>query len=122
VMIAGGIGITPMLSMLRYMADTGDQRKTILIWSNQSKGHIIFADEFKALETRLPGLHVSHVLTDTPQSKLLDRTELEKMLAGTSRNAPIFLCGPPQMMTDIKKSLLAIGFPRRLIFTERFSL
>ena len=122
VMIAGGIGITPMLSMLRYMADTGDQRKITLIWSNRTREYIIFPDAFKDLESRLPGLEITHVLTDTPPSKQLDRMELEKMLARTRRDAPVFLCGPPQMMTDIKKALLAIGFPRRLIFTERFSL
>ncbi|MFP4533416.1 MAG: ferric reductase-like transmembrane domain-containing protein [Desulfobacterales bacterium] len=122
VMIAGGIGITPMLSMLRYMADTGDQRKMTLIWSNRSKDHIIFADEFKAFETRLSGLKGTHVLTDTPPSNQLDRPQLEKMLADAGRNAPVFLCGPPQMMTHIKKALFALGFPRRLIFTERFSL
>lgn len=81
--------------MLRHMADTGDQRKITLIWSNRTREHIIFPDAFKDLESRLPGLHVSHVLTDTPPSNQLDRTELEKMLAQTRRDAPVFLCGPP---------------------------
>ncbi len=39
-MIAGGIGITPMLSMLRYMADVDDPRQILLIWSNKTKEHI----------------------------------------------------------------------------------
>lgn len=122
VMIAGGIGITPMLSMLRCMADTSEQRKITLVWSNRTREHIVLSDEFLEIETRLSGLHILHVLSDALGSKPLDRPQLEKILAQTSREAPIFLCGPPQMMTDIKKILLNLGFSRRLIFTERFSL
>ena len=63
IFIAGGIGITPVLSMLRYMADTADNRKTLLIWSNQTRAHIVYPDEFETLENTLENLNVIHVLT-----------------------------------------------------------
>ena len=122
VMIAGGIGITPMLAMLRFMADTFDERKITLVWSNRTTEHIILPDEFADLEYRLPGLRIIQLLTDTPESKQLDQAGLQEILANTSRNAPVFLCGPPQMMRDIKNALATLGFPKKMIFTERFSL
>jgi predicted ferric reductase len=126
IMIAGGIGITPMLSMLRFLADTGDQRNVTLVWSNRTREHIVFSDEFALLGKSLPGLRVIHVLTEDPASNeekgRLDQARLEKLLSGCSRQSAIFVCGPPQMMKDICKALVRIGFSRRWIFTERFSL
>ncbi|MFZ2632456.1 MAG: ferredoxin reductase family protein [Desulfosalsimonadaceae bacterium] len=127
IMIAGGIGITPMLSMLRYMADKGDPRKITLIWSNRTREHIIFPDEFKALESRLRGLAVTYVITEAqdagPESGRLDQSALQRLLSGSGRrSAMVFVCGPPQMMFDITKALVRMGFLRRSIFTERFSL
>lgn len=126
IMISGGIGITPMLSMLRYMADTGDQRQVTLIWSNKTRDHIIFREEFKKLEARMPGLRIIHVLTREPEhtdeKSRLDQSGLEQLLVHCSRDAGVFVCGPPRMMKDVSKALVGIGYPRRSVNTERFSL
>ena len=58
IMIAGGIGITPMLSMLRHMAHVGDTRFVTLIWSNRSKKDLVFSAELEEFENKLPGLTV----------------------------------------------------------------
>jgi ferredoxin-NADP reductase len=60
IMIAGGIGITPMLSMLRFMADQRDPRPVTLIWANRSPERVVYADEMDDLSDRLAGLrHIS---------------------------------------------------------------
>jgi predicted ferric reductase len=126
IMIAGGIGITPMLSMLRYMADTGDARKTTLVWSNRTREHMVFPDEFEQLEKNMPDLQVIHVITDdasnNKEKTRLDQAGLERLLSDCSRQSAVFVCGPPQMMTDICRALVRTGFSKRWIFTERFSL
>ena len=126
IMIAGGIGITPMLSMLRYMADRQDPRKITLIWSNKTRKHIILPHEFQGLKAQLKRLCILHVLTRDPEFEgekgRLDRFRLKRLIADCSHSAAIFVCGPDQMMKDIFKSLVALGFSKRMIFMEQFSL
>ena len=124
VMIAGGIGITPMLSMLRFMADHSDPRPVTLVWSNRSPAHVVFSDEMDDLAAKLTGLRripiFTQSTTDNRQTGRLNRQYLETILDGCSRQSSIFLCGPPKMMKQLKTDLKALGFPARSIFTETF--
>jgi predicted ferric reductase len=124
IMIAGGIGITPMLSMLRFMADRSDPRPITLIWSNRSNAHVVFADEMDVLAAKLTGLRRIPIFTrntgNGKRSGRLDRRSLELLLDGCSRGSAVFICGPPRMMTQVKTDLNTLGFPARSIFTEVF--
>jgi predicted ferric reductase len=124
IMIAGGIGITPMLSMLRFMADDGDPRPITLIWSNRSRQHAVFDDEMDDLAAKLTGLRRIPIFTIRSQTEKasgrINRKLLEKSLMGCSRGSAIFLCGPPQMMKRVKTDLKILGFPARAIYTEAF--
>jgi predicted ferric reductase len=126
IMIAGGIGITPMLSMLRYMAGHNDQRKITLIWSNKTQKHIILPHEFQNLQAQLIGLRIFHVLTRDPEftgkKERLDRQKLKRLISDCGISSAIFVCGPNQMMKDVHHSLVSLGFSKRMIFMERFSL
>jgi len=126
IMIAGGIGITPFWCMLRYMADHRDQRKITLIWSNRSRQHIIRSHEFQNLADHLKGLRIVHVLTRNPdfmgETGRLDRSKLQRLLAGCSTASAVFVCGPDQMMKEIRHALVSLGFAKRMIYMERFYL
>jgi predicted ferric reductase len=126
IMIAGGIGITPMLSMLRYMADCNDQHKITLIWSNQTRRHIVFPHEFQNLEAQLKGLRIFHVLTRdlefSGEKGRLDRPKLKRLISDCSRSSAIFVCGPDQMMKEMYTCMVSLGFSKRKLFMERFSL
>ena len=126
IMIAGGIGITPMLSMLRYMADRDDPRKITLIWSNQSPAHIALPHVFEKLAVQLKGLRIVHVITQAPEYEgeqgRLDRSMLKRLLSDCSRTASVFVCGPDQMMKAVRSFLVTLGFERQKVFMERFSL
>ena len=65
VLIAGGVGITPMMSMIRTLADRGDKRPVILIYGSKDWESITFRDELDALAARLD-LKVIHVLAKPP--------------------------------------------------------
>jgi predicted ferric reductase len=126
VMIAGGVGITPMLSMLRYMGDMGETRKVTLVWSNKTEADILCRDELETIKDKLPGFTCSHVLTRQKDyrgpSGRLDDPLLRDLLSECSHDAPVFLCGPPAMMRDVRNVLRRIGFAGRRIYTERFSI
>ncbi|NIO05271.1 MAG: hypothetical protein GTN74_11870, partial [Proteobacteria bacterium] len=126
IMIAGGVGITPMLSMLRYMSDRGDTRKVTLVWSNKTEADILHRDELESIEGKLEGLTVHHVLTRqkdyTGPSGRLDKNMLSDLLSACSQEACVFVCGPPPMMDTVCKALKQIGFSSRRIHTERFSI
>jgi predicted ferric reductase len=126
IMIAGGIGITPMLSMLRYMADVEYRRTVKLIWSNKSGRDVFCGQELDAMRHKMDGLTVHHVLTGQPDyaglKGRLDAAMLGRLLKNCSRSSRIFLCGPPAMMSSVAKNLQQLGFKAGRISTERFSL
>jgi predicted ferric reductase len=124
IMIAGGIGITPMLSMLRFMVDHGDSRSVTLIWSNRSKANTVFSDEMDALSAKLTGLRMIPIFTRSEAGEKrtgrLDQKSLENLLRSCRRDAAVFLCGPPQMMRQVKSDLKSLGFSARSIYSEAF--
>jgi len=126
IMIAGGIGITPMLSMLRYLADTNDPRKVLLIWSNKTREHIVFPEEFEDLERRLQEFRIVHVMTgntiEDDKEMRLDKVKLERLLAECSRKSRVFICGPSGMMDDVSRALKKIGFLSNRVYKEEFKL
>jgi len=126
IMIAGGIGITPMLSMLRYMADVDDPRQILLIWSNKTKEHIVFPEEFEDLNHRLQNFNIIHIITHGSRGEneigRLDQTKLEKMLKGWSRKSDIFVCGPFEMMKEMIRAVKKMGFSSVRVYKEEFKL
>jgi len=65
VLIAGGIGVTPMMSMIRTLADRCDKRPVILIYGSKDWDSISFREDLEALKARL-NLTVVHVLANPP--------------------------------------------------------
>jgi len=124
-MIAGGVGITPILSMLRFMRDIADPRPVTLIWANRARNDIFFREEIDSLPRKLPNLRVHHVLSDEPDwpgpRGYVTEALLQNLLTEGDRRARVFLCGPPPMMESVAAALRKLGFPRRRIHTERFS-
>jgi cytochrome-b5 reductase len=112
--------------MLRYMADRDETRKVSLVWSNKTEADILCREEFEAMEAKLPNLSVHHVLTKQKDFQgptgRLNESMLKELLSGCSRNATVFVCGPPPMMDAVSKALKGIGFSARHIHSERFSI
>jgi predicted ferric reductase len=124
IMIAGGIGITPMLSMLRYMADTGDNRRTTLIWSNQTPKHLFHRQELNAMAGELTDFNWIPTFTREKVKNgyfgRLNRQTLESLLQYHSRSAAVFICGPPQMIRQLRKDLKCMGFQKGAVHFEAF--
>jgi predicted ferric reductase len=125
VFIAGGIGITPFISMLRYMVDKKLERNVILIWGNKTEKDIAFKSELEQMAVAMPSLRIIHVLSNQsewPGEKGYVDTMLLHTLLDGFENPQVFVCGPPVMMTKGVRSLQQVGVPKARIHFERFAL
>jgi len=126
VMIAGGIGITPMLANLRAMRARGDRRPVALFYCNSDWEQVAFREELEGMTAEL-NLDLVHVLENPPdgwtgESGFLSKEILARRLAPAQLDHPHFLCGPPPMIAAIRKALLDLGTPMRRIDAEIFDL
>jgi predicted ferric reductase len=124
-LIAGGVGITPMMSMIRTLADVGDKRAVILFYGSKDWDSITFREELENLKARLD-LTVVHVLADPPVSWTGERGFMtaEVLMRHLPRPYPdheYFICGPAVMMDAIEKALGELGVPMSKYHSERYS-
>jgi len=125
VMIAGGVGITPMMSSIRYLTDQSWAGDIHLVYACASLDKVIFRDELDYLGHRHPNLHSVLVLSDEPSPSWTGargRVSAE-LLARVVPDLPsrrIHVCGPPPMMDAVKAALATLGVPAEAIRTELF--
>ena len=100
IMIAGGVGITPMLSMLRSMVGSGYSGPVMLIWVNRTRQDIFCEDELGRMKNSLRSFDVHHVLTREPDWQgprgHLNRKLLKTLLPPGPGNSDVWLCGHPE--------------------------
>lgn len=125
--LSGGIGITPFRSMLRYMADTGQWRDTVLLYGNNSVADIAFRDELDALAGAGEGLRVVHVLSgqDVPpdwkgKTGRIDRDMIAKTVPDFMERL-FYASGPPKMVTSLEEQMLALDVPGQQIKKDSFT-
>jgi predicted ferric reductase len=128
VFIAGGIGITPMMSMLRTLADRGDTRPLTLIYANRTLEAATFLEEIEQLPQGL-NLKIIHVLESAPEgwrgeTGFVTADILQRYLPPFEgpNLMEIFICGPSPMMNAVEKALVQIGAPMGDFHSERFDL
>ena len=126
VFVAGGVGIAPIMSMLRTMADRGERRPLRLIYGNESWDGVIFREELEELGSRLP-LTVTHVLVEPPagwtgERGLVGRELLERVLPENRRRLVYFLCGPEPMSDAVQDALGELGVPLGRVHSELFDM
>ena len=127
--VAGGIGITPVISMIRTIAATDRTLPVVLVYANERRTDAAFADELDALADELGDqLRVVHVLNLPPEgwrgrTGFVTPELLGELLPGHEWERWQFvLCGPPPMMEVAERALLDHGVPLDRIDSERFDI
>ncbi|MDE2026269.1 MAG: FAD-dependent oxidoreductase, partial [Patescibacteria group bacterium] len=114
VFIAGGIGITPFRSMIKYCVDTKQNRSIVLFYANKLFSEIAYADVFEAARTI--GIRTVYTLTDTQSvpSNWRGRTgRVTKQMIEEEipdyRERTFYLSGPHAMVTGFEETLHSLG-------------
>jgi ferredoxin-NADP reductase len=125
VLIGGGVGITPLMSVLRYLTDRAWPGEIYFLYSARSTEEFVFRDELAYLQRRHPNLHVLATMTRSegtdwmgPEGQLTK--ELLQVTVPELQKRRIHICGPPPMMAAMKEALTALGVPAEKIHTEAF--
>jgi ferredoxin-NADP reductase len=125
VLVAGGIGVTPMMSMIRTLADRGDKRPVILLYASKDWESISFREDLERLEARL-NLTIVHVLQNpltgwTGERGYITAEMFKRHLPPPYADHEYFICGPDVMMDAIEKALKSLGVPLSKYHSERYS-
>lgn len=126
VFIAGGIGVAPVMCMLRTLADISDSRPLMLLYATRALENATFLEELATLKTRL-NLKVIHVLEDPPadwqgEKGYPSMDVLKRCLPIGHRKYHYFICGPDPMMDMVETALYKLGVPMTKFHSERFNL
>jgi ferredoxin-NADP reductase/DMSO/TMAO reductase YedYZ heme-binding membrane subunit len=124
VLIAGGVGITPLMAMVRTLTDRAWPGTIHLVYGVRRRADVIFEEELGYLARRFPNLHVHVTLSDPDASwsghrGRISEALLREVVPGIARS-PVFLCGPDAMMQELGALLQTLGVPADRIATEAF--
>jgi predicted ferric reductase len=116
-LIAGGVGITPMRALFETLPVVPGEELTLL-YRAKAPGQLVFREELDALAARRRA-RVIYLLGSRPD--LLSAESLSRLVPGLV-DRDVFLCGPPGLSVVVRRSLAQLGLPGRQLHEERFAL
>ncbi|MBU1086155.1 MAG: FAD-dependent oxidoreductase [Candidatus Omnitrophica bacterium] len=123
--LIGGIGITPVISIIEYIAQKKLNTDIVLMYSNRHHGEIAFRQELDNWQKEHKGLNIVYILTDClPKDNIcihgqIDKVLLQKHLTDIQQRK-LFIFGPPVMVEAMKKMCDDLGCAKDLILAENF--
>jgi ferredoxin-NADP reductase len=125
-LVAGGSGVVPLMSMLRHRRATRSNIPARLLYSSRTIDDVIYADELDRLASHGDGVEVVHTLTRaqppgwTGYARRVDTGLLREAAFSAERNPRVFVCGPTSFVEAVAEGLVALGHRPGRIRTERF--
>ena len=125
VLIGAGVGITPMMSVARYLTETHWPGKISLILGFRAPRDFIFREELEELKGRNPNLSLTVTMSnpgDETWSGTRGRIDGALLTSAVQDIATCraHICGPPSMMDAVKAALLGLGVPEKQVRIEAF--
>ena len=124
-LIAGGVGIAPLLSIARQLRAEKDPRPMILLYGNRVAEQIVYKSELNQLARRAR-TQVIHVISEPRRgwkglTGRVDKATIDKIFSFDGASEWLYLvCGPPPMLDAVEDALLALGVPTAQIVSEQF--
>jgi len=127
VFIAGGIGVTPFRSMVKYLIDKNQQRDIKILYAVKNREDIAYHHIFEQARAQL-GIATTYVLANPPSQALssqervgrIDAATIQELAPDYSRRT-FYISGSHQMVISVQKVLIGLGVPRHRIKTDYFS-
>jgi ferredoxin-NADP reductase len=125
-LVAGGSGIVPLMSILRTRAAALDRTPVRLVYSSRTQGDIIYRDELDRLAHARDGVEIVHTLTReqplgwTGEHGRIDQAMLKKHGWSAAAKPLAFVCGPTPFVEAVANALVALEYAPIRIKTERF--
>lgn len=123
--LSGGIGITPIRGICKYVVDKNLGTDIVLVYANRSVRDVVFKDDFDAMMKNYPALRVAHVLCETEPGfrctvGRINREIIKSQIPDYSERK-FYLCGPPQMVEAMRLLLTSeLGVSLEMIVMENF--
>ena len=126
VLIGGGVGITPLMSYIRYLTDSGWPGDIFVLYTCRHVSDYIFRSELESLSARHPKLHLVVTISrpnDERWDGLTGRLTKEVITQAVPDIATrlVYVCGPDNMMKAVQGALLELDVPAAQVKTEAFS-
>jgi predicted ferric reductase len=126
VLMAGGIGSVPILSILRTMSDRNDRRPVCFFYANPDWESVTYLDNLNDLKTRI-NLDLIHILENPPEgwegeSGFIRAEILDRHLPENRNELQYFVCGPIPMINAVEKAIAELNIPKQNLHTERYEM
>jgi len=125
-LIAGGSGVVPLMSMIRHRAAAGGRNPTTLLYSSRTFEDIIYYNELEQLRKTNSGLQIFHTLTRSQPAgwkgyaRRIDQDMLKDVAGPLGKSVQAYICGPTLLVEAAANTLVKIGVKSDQIRTERF--
>jgi ferredoxin-NADP reductase len=124
-LIGGGVGITPLMSAIRYLTDEAWPGEIYLVYGAKTTRDFIFRDELEYLQRRHANLHVAATMMRAEGTSWMgpEGPITKEFLAQSVpelKRRRCHVCGPPAMMTAVKQALAELGVPKEQVRSEAF--
>ena len=125
VLIAGGVGVTPIMSITRYLMDRSFPGDIYFLYGARSTQEFVFREELEYLQKRHANLHIAATMSRAEgtawmgASGPVSKEFIARAVPDIARRR-VHLCGPPPMMQAVKAALAELGVPTEQVRTEAF--
>lgn len=127
VFLAGGIGITPMLSILRYVNEINPNQSITLLYGSRTEDTITYKEELNSLAKSMPNFKIVHILSHLKDKDawsgyrgFITKEIFQKELTDL-KDKTYFLCGPPIFVQLMNKILSELNIDEKMIHQELFT-
>ncbi len=125
-LIGGGSGVVPLMSMIRHRAVAGGKNPTALLYSSRMFEDIIYYNELEKLRSTDGGLKIFHTLTRSQPAdwkgyaRRIDQDMLKEVVGPLGKSVQAYICGPTLLVEAAANTLVKLGINSNQIRTERF--